>query len=124
VSLIEDYLNHIVQIVSTIPNCKIDYYSEQTLSSTRANLRFKVHLSADAFVEIGEAIELRNDILYWLSYRYHFQHGDRFFRYDNAPHHPEVETHPEHKHNGMLIEASIRPTLATFLREASANLNS
>jgi hypothetical protein len=34
--------------------------------------------------------------------KYRFQFMDRsgkmIFRYDNAPHHPEVKTHPHHKH--------------------------
>lgn len=33
-------------------------------------------------------------------YSYHYQNsaGEMIFRYDNTPHHPEVETHPHHKH--------------------------
>ena len=33
-------------------------------------------------------------------YRYHFMDGNEqlIFRYDNAPHHPEVGTFPDHKH--------------------------
>ena len=33
-------------------------------------------------------------------YRYHFMDGHEqlVFRYDNAPHHPEVATFPNHKH--------------------------
>lgn len=33
-------------------------------------------------------------------YRYHFMDSDDqlIFRYDNAPHHPEIATHPDHKH--------------------------
>jgi hypothetical protein len=33
-------------------------------------------------------------------YRYHFMDGSDqlIFRYDNAPHHPEVVTFPDHKH--------------------------
>lgn len=33
-------------------------------------------------------------------YRYHFMDSDNqlIFRYDNAPHHPEISTFPNHKH--------------------------
>ena len=40
-------------------------------------------------------------------YRFHFMGStDKMvFRYDNAPHHPEVSTHPHHKH----IQGEKRP---------------
>ena len=52
-------------------------------------------------------------------YIYHYQDrkGNLIFRYDNAPHHPEVETHPEHKHVGTRVVAARRPDLADVLRE-------
>jgi hypothetical protein len=28
------------------------------------------------------------------------RNDQRVFRYDNAPHHPEIATHPHHKHIG------------------------
>ena len=35
-------------------------------------------------------------------YRFHWQHesGKLFKRWDNAPHHPEIETFPDHLHDG------------------------
>ncbi len=46
-----------------------------------------------------------------LKYRYHFQTYDKQFvaRWDNAPHHPEVETHPEHLH---LAQGNVMPSRA------------
>jgi len=55
-----------------------------------------------------------------LKYRYHYEdpEGKPIFRYDNAPHHPEVETHPHHKHlgNGRII-ASKPPSIKDVLDE-------
>ena len=34
------------------------------------------------------------------SYQYIDPQGKRIFRYDDAPHHPEVTTHPHHLHKG------------------------
>ena len=34
------------------------------------------------------------------SYQYLDAQGKRVFRYDDAPHHPEVATHPHHVHRG------------------------
>ena len=33
-------------------------------------------------------------------YGYYDQQGERVFQYDNAPHHPNLETHPHHIHKG------------------------
>ena len=34
------------------------------------------------------------------AYQYLDPHGKRIFRYDDAPHHPEIVTHPHHLHRG------------------------
>ena len=41
------------------------------------------------------------------------------FRYDNAPHHPDVATHPHHKHIGPLdrLAPADAPTLGQVLAE-------
>jgi hypothetical protein len=36
-----------------------------------------------------------------INYAYTYLHNDQLiFRYNNAPHHPEIATHPHHKHIG------------------------
>ena len=43
-----------------------------------------------------------------LKYRFHLQTSENkmLARWDNAPHHPEVETHPDHLHVGQKIKAN------------------
>ena len=43
-----------------------------------------------------------------LKYRFHLQTSDgkMIVRWDNAPHHPEVKTHPDHMHVGEKIKAN------------------
>jgi hypothetical protein len=42
-----------------------------------------------------------------IKYRFHLQAVDQkmIARWDNAPHHPEVETHPDHLHVGQKVKA-------------------
>jgi hypothetical protein len=42
-----------------------------------------------------------------------------FLRYDNAPHHPEIATHPHHKHLGAQdrLTPTDQPTLNQILIE-------
>lgn len=116
-TLIERYLQRVSHAVESIQNASVEHYTEQLLANTRANLRFKLRWSADAFVEVSEAIELRDDSLVWLSYRYHFQNAGFVLRYDDAPHHPELNTYPQHKHQGAEVGEGRRPDLETFLQE-------
>lgn len=53
-------------------------------------------------------------------YRYHYMdlHNRLIFRYDNAPHHPEVATFPHHKHTATGITESDAPAFAAVLAEA------
>lgn len=47
-----------------------------------------------------ELIDRKDDEIIRPTYRFHFMDSadKRIFRYDNAPHHPEVPTYPHHKH--------------------------
>lgn len=42
-----------------------------------------------------------------LKYRFHLQTSSSrmIVRWDNAPHHPEVKTHPDHIHTGQKVKA-------------------
>ncbi|MDO9123007.1 MAG: DUF6516 family protein [Deltaproteobacteria bacterium] len=42
------------------------------------------------------------------------------FRYDNAPHHPEVTSHPHHKHISDNVILAREPSLKDVLDEISA----
>lgn len=55
-------------------------------------------------------------------YRLHYMNnaGQMLFRYDNAPHHPEIESHPHHKHTPDKINPSIMPSMRDIINEISA----
>jgi len=46
--------------------------------------------------------------------------GQMLFRYDNAPHHPEIDTYPHHKHTSDKIVPSTIRSLKDILNEISA----
>ncbi|PWB71111.1 MAG: hypothetical protein C3F07_15125 [Anaerolineales bacterium] len=43
-----------------------------------------------------------------LKYRFHFQksNGQMVVRWDNSPHHPKIESHPDHVHVGKKVRAN------------------
>ena len=63
-------------------------------------------------------------ILQKTEYTYHFQdRNDKLiFRYDNAPHYPELLTFPHHKHRPDGVESAEPPHLGDILREIDSYL--
>ena len=55
-------------------------------------------------------------------YRFHYMTGTGqiLFRYDNAPHHPEIGSYPNHKHTPDKVIPSKMPSLKDVLDEISA----
>ena len=59
-----------------------------------------------------------------INYKFHYQSadGNMMFRYDNAPHHPHLATHPAHKHIGDKVTEAHDPDLSEVLAEIDAIL--
>lgn len=55
-------------------------------------------------------------------YRFHYMTDDRqmLFRYDNAPHHPDISSFPHHKHTSVNVVQSDIPSIRDVLNEISA----
>lgn len=119
---VEEYFDHVRQLVQNVSDAQAERYEEHLLSATRGNLRIWLRFFDNALLEISEAIVFVGEEPGWLSYRYHYQ--DAFvalvFRYDNAPHHPEIVTHPDHKHSGEQVLASVHPSIEQLLEEVRA----
>lgn len=78
-----------------------------------------------SLLEFSETLSVRNMLLVKTRYAYHYQNGKEqlIFRYDNAPHHPQISTFPHHKHvvnpttQIERIEATSIPDLMAILHE-------
>ncbi len=83
-------------------------------------IQCRVFFWDDSYLDIYEVVstELGYPIRVHYAYTY-LREGQRVFRYDNAPHHPEVDTHPHHKHIGPrdALAPSAQPTLGQVLAE-------
>ncbi len=54
-----------------------------------------------SYLDIFEVVSTELGYPVRINYAYtYIRGGERLFRYDNAPHHPEIMTHPHHKHIG------------------------
>ncbi|MEX2723214.1 MAG: DUF6516 family protein [Candidatus Freyarchaeota archaeon] len=58
-------------------------------------------------------------------YRYTWLKGNAVLtRWDNAPHHPELETYPHHKHEDKRVWKCAEPSLASILEIVEKKLTS
>lgn len=64
-------------------------------------IRCRVTFWDASFLDIYELVSTELGYPVRINYSYTYLSGDQLiFRYDNAPHHPEIVTHPHHKHIG------------------------
>jgi hypothetical protein len=116
---ITEYFAQIRQLMQTLTGVRFETYVEQVFTERRGNVRIRVRFTGGALLEVSEAIVIPEAEAEWLSYRYHFQEADGslVFRYDDAPHHPEVKSFPHHKHTTEGIVESDHPSLGQVIQE-------
>jgi hypothetical protein len=116
---IAGYFEEIRALIKRLSRVEIERYEEHVLSSERGNLRIRARFFNNSLLEISEAIHGKQGTFIWLSYRYHYQNpdGSIIFRYDNTPHHPDVDTYPDHKHDGESVLRAKRPSIEKVLAE-------
>ncbi len=117
---LSEYLNEVDSRVRSLQNCYIEKYEEEILTPHRANLGIRIRFSTGYLLELNEAVFINSSgELNHLSYRYHFQDKDNklIFRYDNAPHFPNLKTFPHHKHLPNKVTDVPKPTVLEVIDE-------
>ena len=119
-----DYFERVQALISGLSPVEIERYDERVMSPERGNLRIRLRFSDNSLLEVSEAIHGVGGALVWLSYRYHYQkaNGSVVFRYDNTPHHPEVSTHPAHKHEPDAVVSAVRPDIEGIVEEVRGHI--
>jgi len=83
-------------------------------------IRCRAFFWDDSYLDIYEVVstELGYPVRVHYAYTY-IREGRRAFPYDNAPHHPEIVTHPHHKHIGPAdrLAPADQPSLSQVLAE-------
>ncbi len=83
-------------------------------------IRCRVVFWDESYLDLYEVVstELGHPVRVHYAYTY-IREGQRVFRYDNAPHHPKIVTHPHHKHIGPAdrLTPADQPSLSQVLAE-------
>ena len=83
-------------------------------------LRCRIVFWDDSFLEIYEVVSTELGYPVRVNYAYTYIRNEQcVFRYDNAPHHPEILTHPHHKHIGPsdTLAPADQPSLSQIFAE-------
>jgi len=105
---VASYLERLVRSASNSPHAERVEIISRFVDRRGGYVRFRADLVDGSRLFALEFVDAR---LKRLRYSYHYQDasGDLIFRYDNAPHHPEVRTHPHHKHTPHGVEEAEPP---------------
>jgi hypothetical protein len=90
-------------------------------------IRGRVIFWDDSFLDLYEVVSTELGYPVRVSYAYtYLRNAQRVFRYDNAPHHPEIITYPHHKHLGPQdrLAPTDQPSLNQVLAEIATWLES
>lgn len=120
---LHNYLARIEAIIYSRQDITVRDLHIELVSAIAAYIEDRLIFYDGSFLEIEEVLCLSDRRIEKVRYSYHCQKGDRLiFRYDNAPHHPELPTFPHHKHIGDHVEPCQEPDLYDVLREIDARL--
>jgi hypothetical protein len=68
VSPLHDYLRQVREAIAASPGVRVERHREELFTATRANLRIRLRLPDDSFLEISEALVVEEGVLSWISY--------------------------------------------------------
>ena len=88
-------------------------------------VRGRVFFWDTSFLDLFEVVSTELGYPVRINYAYtYLREGQRAFRYDNAPHHPEILTYPHHKHIGAedRLAPADQPSLSQVLAEIASRL--
>ncbi len=96
--MIDEHLDEIEKIIKDDHLVIFSDFQRICTSQNTAYIKAKIMFIDNSFLSIFHHVHDENG-LFSFDYRYHYMDSKNtmIFRYDNAPHHPEVQSFPHHK---------------------------
>lgn len=117
--MVNSYLYRLYDTITSRGYIEVEELTLENRSNQRGTIRGRLKFHDGSLLDFGEVIHFRDSRIVKLRYAYHYQNptGEMVFRYDDAPHYPQLSTHPHHKHVGLVVEPAQAPDLSEVLRE-------
>ncbi|MCP4357599.1 MAG: hypothetical protein GY796_06245 [Chloroflexi bacterium] len=122
---LRSYLNRVYTVIDSRQEILIESLRLlETVPDQEGLLEGRLRFWDGSLLEFVEVIIEQGVVLTKTDYAYHYQDAQAslIFRYDNAPHHPEIATYPHHKHTLSGIEPAAPPDFGDILREIDTHL--
>ena len=119
-SLIEDYVQTLLSAAAHSPIVRASNIQLDKRTNRSGLIRGDLFFGNGARLHFRELVNIEDQVAR-LMYSYHYQDaaGQLIFRYDDTPHHTELDGFPHHKHIGQEsnVMATEPPTLVSVLGE-------
>jgi len=118
--MIGDYFEFLKRIAKKSPEVMNFRLIRESIGVKSGFIRFALELRDGGELHVFEYIDSG---LHKIDYSYHWLNREKelITRWDNAPHHSEVETFPHHVHEGDVIKPSEEPSFAEILKKIGEN---
>ena len=112
----DDYLAWIKSVIALCPEVVNLTILREEAQTDKGLWRYRLTLKDGSFLEMFEFFKIASGQIEIIKYSFHWQKENGLIkRWDNAPHHPEIETYPHHLHDGS--EDSVFPYLPVDIEE-------
>ena len=114
--MIEDYFTFLKKVAKKNPSVTEFRLIREFIDVKKGFIRFVIELRDGSELHVFEYVD---SDLHKIDYSYHWQNKEKrlITRWDNAPHHSEIETFPHHVHEGEDIKPSEEPTFVELLKK-------
>ena len=105
---------------------EFEIFGQSAVAGRTSEVFIRLRFWDDSLLQIEEALVAEAFAIVKVRYIYHYQQADGtlIFRYDNAPHYPDLPGFPEHKHEGSHVLSASAPDLSQVLKEVDGYLYS
>ncbi len=120
---LQQYFDWFTQLIAVSPAINAELDLEQ-LDYRRGIIEGTIYFSDGSRLEFRERVAIERARPLKRAYRYQYvRDGQAVFRYDNAPHHPQLPGFPHHKHVGRKLFSALEPKLEQVLQEVAGGLS-
>ena len=103
---------------------EFEFLDQSAAAGRTSEIFMRLRFWDGSLLQVEEALVVRAFAIVKVRYNYHYQRADgtQVFRYDNAPHYPDLAGFPAHKHEGDQVLSAPAPDLSQVLRETDGYL--
>jgi len=117
---VKSYFAQLRKLIADCPVVASWQCEEDVRTATLGSFKARISFVDGSFLDFREFVDTSTRPVLRYSYSYHYQKNEQMiFRYDNAPHHPELLGFPHHKHIADSTLESQPPSMKELFAEIS-----